>query len=111
MVPLCLMWTMWKEHNNRILGDEACSMDLITGAFANELFDWSRSLGLTTATIVTDFVDSLRSISLSSHILYSFCPQCAFFMHIEAFFHFNTNSCYLSKKKLFNSVFLLLDKE
>ena len=66
LVLLCLMWTIWKEHNNRIFEDRASSLDQLTGAFVNELLDRSRSLGLKTATIVTDFVDSLCATSFSS---------------------------------------------
>ena len=62
LVPLCLMWTIWKERNSRIFEDKASSMDQLMGSFVNELFDWSRIWGLTTATIVTDFVDSLGSM-------------------------------------------------
>jgi hypothetical protein len=41
----------------------------LTGAFVHELFDWSRSLGLTTTPIVTDFVVSLSATSFSSSSL------------------------------------------
>lgn len=95
LVLLCLMWTIWKERNNRIFEDRASSLDQLTGAFVNELLDRSRSLGLTTATIVTVFVDSLCATSFSSPPLKSICPQCAFFMHLEEFFCINTNSYYL----------------
>jgi hypothetical protein len=40
LVPLCLMWTIWKERNSRIFQDKASSMDQIKGAFVNALFDW-----------------------------------------------------------------------
>ena len=40
LVPLCLMWTIWKERNSQIFEDKANSMDQIKGAFVNALFDW-----------------------------------------------------------------------
>ncbi len=33
LVPLCLMWTIWKERNSRIFEDKASSMDQLTGSF------------------------------------------------------------------------------
>ena len=45
LVPLCLMWTIWRERNSRIFEDKASSLDHIKGAFVNSLFDWSRVWG------------------------------------------------------------------
>ena len=58
-------------------------MDKLKGALFNSLFDWARVWGLTTTTLVTDFVGSLCfPFSYSSEVK-SFSPQCASFVHIE----------------------------
>ena len=38
LVPLCLMWTIWKERNSRIFKDKASSMDKLKGAFVNHYY-------------------------------------------------------------------------
>jgi hypothetical protein len=58
-----VIWTIWKKRNSRIFEDKARSLDQLTGDLVNELFDWARIWGLTDATIVTAFVDSLDSRS------------------------------------------------
>jgi hypothetical protein len=52
LVPLCLMWTLWRERNRRTFEDadhlEAKLLELFYGL----LFDWSRVWGFTTLLIL-----------------------------------------------------------
>ena len=66
LAPLCLMWTVWLEHNSRIFEDVLCSTDQILEKFASSLFDWSRVWGFSTANCVADFIVSLNSMSVSA---------------------------------------------
>jgi hypothetical protein len=58
-----------KECNGRIFEIKARDLDQLTGALVNELFVWPRIWGSIAATIVTDFVDSLDSLSSTSSSL------------------------------------------
>ena len=33
LVPSCLRWTLWTEHNRRIFEDKSSSMDQLKGTF------------------------------------------------------------------------------
>uniref|UniRef100_A0A2N9G1S1 Reverse transcriptase domain-containing protein n=1 Tax=Fagus sylvatica TaxID=28930 RepID=A0A2N9G1S1_FAGSY len=63
LIPLCLMWTVWRERNLRTFEDLSSSPDQLLGTFVTSLFDWSRIWGFTTAVTVTEFVDSWHSAS------------------------------------------------
>ncbi len=43
LIPSCLMWTIWRERNNRIFEDKETSLARITEFFYGSLFDWSRA--------------------------------------------------------------------
>jgi hypothetical protein len=59
LVPLCLMWTLWRERNWHTFEDlenlEGCLIEL----FATSLFDWFRVWGFTTSHSIADFIESL----------------------------------------------------
>ncbi len=42
LIPLCLMWTVWKERNHRTFKDVSGSDSQLRDCFASTLFDWSR---------------------------------------------------------------------
>uniref|UniRef100_A0A2N9EED7 Reverse transcriptase zinc-binding domain-containing protein n=1 Tax=Fagus sylvatica TaxID=28930 RepID=A0A2N9EED7_FAGSY len=63
LIPMCLMWTVWRERNLRIFEDMSSSPDQLLGNFVTSLFDWSRSWGFTTDTTVTEFAASWHSAS------------------------------------------------
>uniref|UniRef100_A0A2N9EL19 Reverse transcriptase domain-containing protein n=1 Tax=Fagus sylvatica TaxID=28930 RepID=A0A2N9EL19_FAGSY len=64
LIPLCLMWTVWRERNLRTFEDLSTPPDQLLGTFVTSLFDWSRIWGFTTAVTVTEFVDSWHSASV-----------------------------------------------
>ena len=61
LIPLCLMWTVWRERNSRTFEDVMKSTYQLLGSFVESLFDWSTTWGFTTANNVHDFVDVLHS--------------------------------------------------
>uniref|UniRef100_A0A2N9I5R6 Reverse transcriptase domain-containing protein n=1 Tax=Fagus sylvatica TaxID=28930 RepID=A0A2N9I5R6_FAGSY len=63
LIPLCLMWTVWRERNLRTFEDLSSSPDQLLGTFVTSLFDWSRIWGFTTAVTVTEFAASWHSAS------------------------------------------------
>ena len=69
LAPLCLMWTVWLERNNRTFEDMLCTTAQILEKFASSLFDWSRVWGISTASSVADFIVSLNSVSASHAFL------------------------------------------
>ena len=42
MVPACLMWLVWKEHNARTFEDIEKPIELLKTSVARTLFEWSR---------------------------------------------------------------------
>ena len=63
LIPLCLMWLVWKERNCRSFEDVTSSKSLLLDCFALTLFDWSRAWGFTTSTTVIEFTSSLSLLS------------------------------------------------
>ena len=59
MVPICLMWTIWKERNQRTFEDVSRSDKQVLESFTLTLFDWSRTWGFTTSSSITEFSSSL----------------------------------------------------
>jgi hypothetical protein len=55
LVPLCLMWIVWKERNRRTFEDLSSSDSQFLDCFPITLFDWSRAWGFTTSSNVVDF--------------------------------------------------------
>ena len=96
LIPLCLMWTVWRERNLRTFEDLSSSPDQLLGTFVTSLFDWSRIWGFTTAVTVTEFVDSWHSASFwcfplycCFHLVHTLCTKMSLLI----------KSYYLSKKK------------
>ena len=76
IVPLCLMWTIWMERNQRTFEDVSRLNRQILEGFILTLFDWSRAWGYNTSTSTSEFISSLFFIShdvnpwcVSVHIL------------------------------------------
>ena len=59
LVPLCILWCIWKERNWRTFEDLHSSDDRILASFSGTLFDWSRAWGLTTSDSLPSFLSSL----------------------------------------------------
>ena len=60
LVPLCLMWTVWRERNSRIFEEIEHSPTKLGELFFGLLFDWARVWGFTSAVSLADFVVSLN---------------------------------------------------
>ena len=63
LVPLCLMWTVWKERNSRTFEDGSSTDIQLRDCFAANLFEWAKVAGYSTSSIVTAFISDLSSIS------------------------------------------------
>ena len=59
LVPLCLMWSIWRERNNRTFKDKEQSLPKLVELFYGLLFDWARVWGLTMEKSLAAFVVSL----------------------------------------------------
>jgi hypothetical protein len=59
MVPICLMWTIWKERNQRTFEDVSRLDSQLLEGFIQTLFDWSRVWGFTTSASISVFMSSL----------------------------------------------------
>jgi hypothetical protein len=65
LIPLCLMWTVWRERNSNTFEDASSSSDQLLGNFVMSLYEWARIWGFTTADTVTEFVASWHSAPVS----------------------------------------------
>ena len=59
MVPACLMWLVWKEHNARTSEDVESPIDMLNTLLARTLFEWSCIWGLTHCSSLSDFLSLL----------------------------------------------------
>ena len=59
LVPLCILWCIWKEQNRRTFEDFNSSVDQFLASFSGTLFDWSRAWRLTTSDSLPSFLSSL----------------------------------------------------
>ena len=100
LVPLCLMWTVWRERNARTFEDVWRSTDQLIESFVNSLFDWSRIWGFTTTNYVPEFVVSLHSVSCTFWCICCF-PQVHVLCTLRCFF--NTILITYQKKDLWLS--------
>ena len=71
MVPLCLMWTLWKERNSRIFEDKERLACQLLDCFSISLFHWSRAWGFASTSSIIDFISSLLLISHDSALVNS----------------------------------------
>ena len=59
LVPLCLMWCIWKERNWQMFEDLDRSEDQMLALFSSSLFDWARAWELTSSDSLPLFLSSL----------------------------------------------------
>ena len=96
LVPLCILWCIWKERNRRTFKDLDSSNDQMLASFSGTLFDWSRAWRLTSSDSLPSFLCSpfsfvifllfgfLLCFSLFSiSCIFQVCSM--FFMHRVAF--------------------------
>ena len=60
LVPACVMWSLWRERNNRTFEDVELSTTKLIESCMGALFEWSRGWGFSTASSVGGFLDSLN---------------------------------------------------
>ena len=60
LVPACLMWLVWKEHNARTFEDVESPIDKLKTLLARTLFEWSHIWGFTHCSSLSDFIISIR---------------------------------------------------
>jgi hypothetical protein len=59
LVPACVMWSLWRERNNRTFEDVELPVDKLIESCMCSLFEWSRAWGFTTLLTVGGFLESL----------------------------------------------------
>ena len=59
LVPLCLMWCIWKDRNRQTFEDLDRSEDQLLALFAGSLFDWAGARGLTSSDSIPFFFSPL----------------------------------------------------
>ena len=59
LVPLCLMWYIWRERNRQTFENLDRSDDQMLALFSGSLFDWARAWRLTSSDSVPLFLSSL----------------------------------------------------
>ena len=59
LVPLCLMWCLWREWNWRTFEDMESSDDQLLASFSGSLSAWSRAWGLISSDSLPMFLSSL----------------------------------------------------
>ena len=108
LVPLCLMWCIWKERNWQTFEDLDRFEDQMLALFSSFLFDWARAWGLTSS-------DSLPLFLSSFFVIYVFCfcflllLFCIFDMLVLFAYSSFLNIFFLTyqkkkKKKLFSNI-------
>jgi hypothetical protein len=66
LIPSCLMWTIWRERNNRTFENLESPVAKVIELFFATLFDWSRAWGFTSSPSVGEFLVSLAFDSSDS---------------------------------------------
>ena len=59
MVPACLMWLTWKEHNAQTFEDNKRTVDLLKSLQTRTLFEWPHIWGFTHCTSLLKFINSV----------------------------------------------------
>ena len=57
MVPACLMWLTWKEHNAQTFEDTKRTVDLLKSLQTRTLFEWPHIWGFTHCTSLLKFIN------------------------------------------------------
>jgi hypothetical protein len=68
MVPLCLLWTLWCERNNRTFENSDRTDSQMQELFSNTLYDWAIAWGYSRCGSVISFLDSLHPSYISSSL-------------------------------------------
>ena len=87
LVPLCLLWSLWKEHNRWTFENMDSFVDQLFSFFSGSLFNWSRAQGLTSSNSFPSFLCSFlfcnQFYSLRSFLFvfictfwFALCPFC-----------------------------------
>ena len=88
IVPICLMWCIWREHNWRTFEDLDRSEDQMLALFSGSLFDWARAWGLTSSDSLPLFLSSLSlQFMFSLFFLFVVVPSFLYFCFADAFLH------------------------
>ena len=61
-IPLCLLWTIWKERNNRALDNKELSVQGIELIFSCNLWAWSKLFIVSGLSSIVNFVDWLGAL-------------------------------------------------
>ena len=59
LVPLCLIWCIWREQNWWTFEDMESSDGQLLASFSGSLFDWSKAWGFTSSDSLPMFLSSL----------------------------------------------------
>jgi hypothetical protein len=68
MVPLCLLWTLWRERNSRIFENSERTKSQLLELFSNTLYDWAVAWGYSRCDSVISFLDSLHTSTFISSL-------------------------------------------
>jgi hypothetical protein len=60
LVPLYLMWTVWKERNRRTFENMELTRDALANLFFRTLSDWAQGWGFTNCISLSDFLFSIQ---------------------------------------------------
>ena len=102
MVPICLVWTIWKECNQCTFEDVSRLDNQLLEGFIQTLFDWSRAWGFTTSTSISVFMSSLL---LSSNDVYLWCVSVHIFC-TRHFFNIISSITYKKKMQIINNLII-----
>lgn len=58
-MPLCMMWSLWRERNARVFEREEGSAVQIKKSCLFTLYEWAKAHSLVSCDILPDFVDML----------------------------------------------------
>ena len=61
MVPLCLMWTIWRERNTWCFEDKEMTMAELSNGFLQLLFFWAGVLNIPQVSNMQQFVEVCSS--------------------------------------------------
>ena len=80
--PLCLMWTLWKERNERVFNNVERSDQLIKSLFMYTFVNWVRVYIEDHTTSMIDFIDWLLVKGMLSPYFFAFwgviCILCVY---------------------------------
>ena len=102
LVPLCLMWCIWRERNRRTPEDLDRSEDQMLALFSGSLFDWAR---LGDSHLVTLFLFSLALF------LCNLCFLCFWFADVPSLLYFCFADAYLHLAVFLNILSLTYQKK